>query len=526
MVYRLRTMRRRTKVAFFISIWIFSAICAIFGSLFIATAIIIPNTRADITYNPIFFEIRENMGPFIKWDYFNPETGDGLYYSDITLEFDRIEQRIIAKMQDDVIIKNFRKQWLIEVRENGTVKFFSGTSSLEYFLFNGTLYSVRIKSEFIAVDIENHQINFDFDSSTTFKIFRIDFMENTTSGNVDFVSKDIGTAFVIRNLGIFQWIQAVIRQIWEELFLNFLFIVEDIIFAVIIGGGLGILTAFFLIITRIARVIGGKYWTYFILKRLTGKLGRLLSFIPLFDFDGEFYVEERFVDEINLASLRSSFGELYKERWYDILIFPSALAAIFTILFVQFSPLDKLTALALSPLMSPFALILVVAYYPLVWGYNEGGFKRMEIGPQGDIIAIKPLGKILRDGLGIIIGFSGFVSLGTLGVEVGSSTDLIAETSTAQINVAGFTFDILGIAQLVLWTVGLFFVLLGSIIVGASLLALNNLETTLLPAIKYMREKSAKSNLITNWGTLESQFSPIAKPSIYTKESSKEQKNY
>jgi hypothetical protein len=288
---------------------------------------------------------------------------------------------------------------------------------------------------------------------------------------------------------------------------------------VAIGGGAGIVTAFVLVITRLARLFGGKYWTFFLLKRLNGKFGKLLSFLPIFNFDGDFYVEERFVDIIDLSSIRSTLKELYMQRWYDILIFPTALAAILTIFFVQYFPGEKEEALTFSPLLSPIVLILLIIYFPLVWAFNEGGFKLLETSSQGDINAIKPLGKIMRDGLGVIVGFSGFLSLGVLGVDVGTSGDLLQQpTTTGQVQVAGFTLDLFGLLLLALWTLGLFFLLLGSIIVGASLLAINNLETSLLPTIKHLRQKSAKG-LISNWGSVSGNFSPIAKETIYTKNS-------
>ncbi|MFX0152732.1 MAG: hypothetical protein ACFFAJ_18255, partial [Candidatus Hodarchaeota archaeon] len=319
------------------------------------------------------------------------------------------------------------------------------------------------------------------------------------------------------HLGLTEWARQIYRQLIDDFFDEFIQVSRNVLIAVAIGGGFGIVTAFFLVISRLARIFGGKYWTFFLLKRLNGKFGKLLSYLPIFNFDGDFYVEEGFVDIIDLSSFRSTLRELYIQRLYDILIFPTALAAILTIFFVQYYPGEKSEALTFSPLLSPIALVLLVIYFPLVWAFNEGGFKLLETSPQGDINAIKPLGKIMRDGLGVIIGFSGFLSLGVLGVEVGSSTAFMQQpTTTGQIQVAGFTLDLFGLLLLVLWTLGLFFLLLGSIIVGASLLAINNLENSLLPTIKHLREKSAEG-LIENWGSVTHHFSPVAKETIFTK---------
>jgi hypothetical protein len=151
----------------------------------------------------------------------------------------------------------------------------------------------------------------------------------------------------------------------------------------------------------------------------------------------------------------------------------------------------------------------------MIWSFNEGGFKRLEIGPQGDIVSVKPLGKILRDGLGIMVGFSGLISLGALAVEVTTSFAGKA-TTTGGIQVAGFSLDLFSILLLILWTVGLFFTLQASVIVGASFIALNYLQTTHLKTIKDMRKKAEEDKVIRNFGSLSTQFKPVAIETIYT----------
>jgi hypothetical protein len=253
-----------------------------------------------------------------------------------------------------------------------------------------------------------------------------------------------------------------------------------------------------------------------VLKMLNGKTGKLLSYIPVFDFEGENYVEESFVNVINLSGIRPTLKELYRQRAYDILFFPTALAAILTILFVQNSPFeDKVTALVWSPILSPLVLLVLLFYFPVIWSFNEGGFKRIQSSPQGDIVAVKPLGKILRDGLGILIGFSGIISLGALAVQVTESFAGQATTSEG-IQVAGFSLDLFGIALLILWTIGLFLVLLSSIIVGASFIAVNYLQSVHLNTIKELRERSEKDQVISNFGSLTTQFKPKGIETIYS----------
>ena len=139
----------------------------------------------------------------------------------------------------------------------------------------------------------------------------------------------------------------------------------------------------------------------------------------------------------------------------------------------------------------------------------------MKSSPQGDIVAVKPLGKILRDGLGIIIGFSGIISLGALAVQVTESF-VGQATSTEGIQVAGFSLDLFGIALLVLWTIGLFLILLASILVGASLIAVSYLQSTHLNTIKELRERSEKDQVISNFGSLSANFKPKGIETIYS----------
>jgi hypothetical protein len=376
------------------------------------------------------------------------------------------------------------------------------------------------KPDHIWIDIQARSIKLNYDPSKEFIIIKRtpDTFGSSTKG------EEQGTVFIVRDLNLTEWFERILHELSDNFVYDFIFIARNILIIVAIGGGAGIFTAFILVLTRLTRLFGGKHWTYFLLKRLNGKLGRLISFMPIFDFDGEFYVEERFVNIIDFSSIRTSLIELYKQRWYDILIFPTALASILTILFVQNYPgEDKIQALAFSPLFSPIVLILLLVYFPAIWAYNEGGFKRIKISPQGDIVAVKPLGKIMRDGLGIIIGFSGILSLGALAAQVTRSFTPIP-TTTGQIQVAGFPIDLFGLLLLLLWTFGLFFLLLGSVIVGASLLAINNLLTTHLGTIEFLRRKSAEDGVINNWGSVSSQFAPVAKETLFSIEKPKKNK--
>ncbi len=523
MVYRLTTMSKKTLVVFFIVVWIFSAICAILGTIFIVSAALLPNTPYRVQYNPILIDIRQEMGPWIGYGYFDFEAD--IHHPNVIITPQ--EGDIKAFLENGDEIKPFNIWNLIEERENGSVRFILELSVLEFDFFNGTLYQVEAEPEHIIVDIPHKEIKLKYQHGKSFPIvYR---KAPSFEDDKEWEEKIIGDYFRTTSLGWAAWFQEIIREIRENFWYGFMDLGGVLLVTVAIGGGWGIIIALILIITRLSKLFGGKYITYLILKALNGKIGKILNFVPIFDFNGDFYVEERFVNVIDFSGFRSSFIELFKQRWYDILVFPTALASILTIIFVQnFTQLNpifsifnihidgKMEALALSPLLTPIILIVVLFYFPLIWAFNEGGFKRLQISPQGDVIAVKPLGKILRDGLGIIIGFSGILSLGALAMEVNS--DLARKsTSTGQIQVAGFTLDYFGLSLLVLWTLGLFLILLGSIIVGASVLAVNYLQKDHLNTIEYLRSKSEKHSIITNWGSVTHQFSPVAKKALYEK---------
>lgn len=397
---------------------------------------------------------------------------------------------------------------------NGTIFFLD--ERLHYEFSNGTFFEVKTNPENVKVnlsEIARPELTLRYQPGEKFKIQRrvIGFSE-TTAGNVTQpVEVDY---FIVKNRGWISWFQAITQSIWFNSMDAFILIGRTLLITAALGAVAGVVIALLLVITRLSRVIGGKYATYIILRALSGKLGKIISYIPIFDFVGDFFVDLHLIDVIDFSGIRPTLSELYKQRWYDILVFPTALASILTILFIQIFPGNKLTALTLSPLLTPIVLILILLYFPTIFAFNEGGFKRMQISPQGDIIAVKPLGNILRDGLGIIIGFSAIFSLGALATEVTTSFEEEV-TTTAELQVAGFSFDVFGLILLVLWTLGLFFVLLGSSFVGVSILAVSYLQTSHFNTIEYLREKAEKQGIVSNWGSVNYQFSPTAPKAVF-----------
>ena len=522
MVYRLSKMSLKTKALFFCMIWIFSAITAIIGVTFIATAAVIPGTPYEIRANPLISSpegIRQKMGNWVAWNYIDEE---GTFYFNVKIVETR--GRLEIETNEGASLPEFKPHRLEEIRENGSVVFIEDVNILVYFAdaFPNppTVYEVSVEfAETIWVDLEAKQLKINYQPGKQNPIYNVTFETETTTDKID--RENIGNYFIIRNRPFSAWLNQVFIEIKESLPWAFVNIGQILLFTVAVGGAMCIITAFIVIFLRIVRICGSRFWTYTLLRALNGRFGKLISLIPVFDFAGDTYVEESFVNVIDLSGLRSTLSELYRERAYDLLFFPTALAAILTVVFVQnFPGEDKLQALIWSPILSPIVLIVLLFYFPMIWSFNEGGFKRLEISQQGDVVSVKPLGKILRDGLGIMVGFSGIISLGALAVSI--TVSFAGQTSSAgSIQVAGFSLDLFSILLLILWTVGLFFILQASIIVGASLIALNYLQTTHLNTIRQMREKSEKDNVISNFGSLAPQFKPKAIETIYTTDDDK-----
>ncbi|MHA2344566.1 MAG: hypothetical protein ACXADW_22140 [Candidatus Hodarchaeales archaeon] len=502
MVYRLSKMKFKTKVLFFCSIWIFSVLLAILGAAFITTAAILPNTPYDYQVNPLISDIRDELGPWESWSYYDDV--NGFFYNNVTLRI--VEGHIEVFTRSDGNLPSFKPYLLEEVRENGWVTFFPEAEILAFLFKNGTVYEVHIGfQEAIWVDIAHHQLVPHYQPSKQFPIFLL--QDAATSGGER--NENLGDYYSVENRPITDWIVQIFIEIRQNFVNEFLVVGQILLTTVAIGGGASIITAFMFTILRIVRMCGSKRWTFTVLKSLNGKTGRILGMIPVFDFGGESYVEEGFVNVIDLSGVRSTFREIF-QRAYDIMFFPTALAAIITIFFVQnFPGDDKLLALIWAPVLTPIVLVVLLFYFPLIWSFNEGGFKRLKLSPQGDIVSVRPLGRILRDGIGIIVGFSGIFSLGALAVQVTASFAGQA-TSSGAIQVAGFTFDLFGIALLIFWTVGLFLILLASIIVGASLIGLNYLQTVHLSSIHYMRDNVGEAKVISNFGSLTTRFKPNA----------------
>lgn len=100
MVYKLTSMNKKTKVFFFGIIWIFAILCATIGTIFIATAAILPQTPYVIETNKIIGEICQEMGPIEALKYNDFEMDQ--FYWNVTLRVEREVIRVIDEFNKPI----------------------------------------------------------------------------------------------------------------------------------------------------------------------------------------------------------------------------------------------------------------------------------------------------------------------------------------------------------------------------------------------------------------------------------------
>ena len=98
--------------------------------------------------------------------------------------------------------------------------------------------------------------------------------EDATATGSDRADEYLGNYYSVRNRPILDWLKQIIIAISENFITEFLFVGNLLLITVAVGGGASILTAFFLILFRIVRLIGGRFWTYMVLKMLSILMGK------------------------------------------------------------------------------------------------------------------------------------------------------------------------------------------------------------------------------------------------------------
>ncbi|MFX0152443.1 MAG: hypothetical protein ACFFAJ_16770, partial [Candidatus Hodarchaeota archaeon] len=222
MVYRLTSMSRKKKGIFVLFVWIFSAIFAIVGSIFIATAVILPQTRYSLEYNELVDDLRKKMGPWTSFNYLDYKTGD--YFENITLYYNPELERLQAKTRFNELITDFQPYMVEEWRINGIVHFLPDPDRLEFFIWYNTtyteIYEVEIRPDLIWIDLFDKTISLRYKPNFEYKIFRWSFKTDTTTDNPE--RELVGRYFTVRHLGLTEWARQIYRQLIDDFFDEFI----------------------------------------------------------------------------------------------------------------------------------------------------------------------------------------------------------------------------------------------------------------------------------------------------------------
>lgn len=473
MAYILNPAGTKTKLQFFGLLCIFSVICSIVGVSLITIALCLPHTPYKTVENPIIDKIYREMGDFQT--FYNRTSDENI---------SRAEAKKIAEIN---------RLSLEILRTNGTVVFKEEASFLFFRYFNGTAYQVNCECDGISLDLSLQRFKLEYQHNKENLITRID---------GDFSEP----YFSVHQLNFVEWPEAIVTQIWNNFVAYFNI---SLLYFSLLGSLAAIFIAFIILTARyLGLLVGGSRLNYFILKRLHGKIGHLLSKIPLIDFRGNWYLEEKFENTIDFSNTTKVFKEIFIERWYDSLVFPTALAAIlinFLLVTITKDPL-RIDLLYSSPLIAPFVILALLIYFPLIWSLDEGRYKQITVNPEGDIRSVKSLGTTIKKILGVIIGLSGIISLGSVALNL---TGVAYETKFGSFTDIIKAFDIIGVFMLALWTLGLFLVLMSSILIGVGIIAIIYLNSYHLSTIKYLRDQSAQEKIIIRFGSITTNFSSI-----------------
>jgi hypothetical protein len=207
-------------------------------------------------------------------------------------------------------------------------------------------------------------------------------------------------------------------QYWIEVLFPFLLCIPIILIA-------GIIAYIFNLATIGARLMTGIY-----IRIASGKIGNLIGLIPLFDFGGDWVVETKAKEEINLSTGRGMYKELVAERGGDIVIFSALLGSFLLVI------LEKISLISLDPSVFHkvlsvnlnegdfFAIItgfisifLLCLYIPSMWILKDGEVKKIIFDEENDIKNVTNVATTYRQGFSLFIGFSGLIGIGNIAVE-------------------------------------------------------------------------------------------------------------
>ena len=178
---------------------------------------------------------------------------------------------------------------------------------------------------------------------------------------------------------------------------------------------------------------GAKFMTKIYIRIASGRVGRIIGLIPLFGFGGEWVVETKAKEEIDLSTGRGMFKELVAERGGDVLVFSSLLGSFLLVVlhklaFVDLSPTTfyfpyknvyLINGADLFAIFTAFITIFVLCFYiPSMWIFKDAEVKKIVFDKNdSDIKDVTNVAITYRQGLGTFIGFSGLIGIGSIAID-------------------------------------------------------------------------------------------------------------
>jgi hypothetical protein len=232
--------------------------------------------------------------------------------------------------------------------------------------------------------------------------------------------------------------------------------------------------------------VGAKLMTWLYIKLASGRIGSLLSLTLIFDFAGDWMVEQKTREEINLKDWRGMFSELVKERAVDVIAFP-ALVSIFILVIVSkivdLNPnnliFNEIPAIDFAAISVGFFVVLLLCFYiPSMWILADGEIKKINFGKTGDVDYVFHVASSYKQGLATFIGFSGFVGFGKLAVQALVKTEQSLQSEGLGTNVTASTADtILIYLATYVYALGFFLIMASWLLPGISLAMLRYMKS-------------------------------------------------
>ena len=166
--------------------------------------------------------------------------------------------------------------------------------------------------------------------------------------------------------------------------------------------------------------IGARVMTWFYIRLASGRIGSLMSLTMVFDFSGDWLVEQKGREEIDLTNWRKMFSELFKERAVDVFVLPALIAIFLLVILAKFININpdllyygNLSTVDFSGIIVAIVVIFLVCFYiPSMWILKDGDIKKVNYNKNGDIDYVRHISTSYKQGYSAFIGLSAILGFG------------------------------------------------------------------------------------------------------------------